>query len=214
MEIEVFEEKRIGRKKNELVQVNESEYKNEEVKYFSREEYISLLDSANGFYKMVYLLFFETGARVEEARSIKFCDVDFSTGKIKINTLKQRNKIKYRILVISDSHKSRILQHKDNNSLGKDDYILTKLPGRNPITQQGLDKALKADCRDLEIDILKAHCHTWRHTRAIQLLDSGMDIVKVKMFLGHSNIQNTLIYLRYSNKDFVRAIIEANKNIM
>jgi len=213
MEIEVFEEKKIGRKKTELVPVNESDYKNEEIKYFSRQEYTQLLDSMNGFYKMVYFLLFETGARVEEARSIKFCDVDFPTGKIKINTLKQRKRIKYRVLIISDSLKALVLQHKDNNFLRKDDYILAKLPGRNPITQQGLDKALKADCRELGIDISKAHCHTWRHTRAIQLLDAGMDIVKVKMFLGHANIQNTLIYLRYSNRDFVRAIIEANKNI-
>lgn len=213
MEIEVFEEKKIGRKKTELIQINESDYKNEEVKYFSREEYTQLLDSVDGFYKMVYLLLFETGARVEEARSIKFGDIEFPTGKIKINTLKQRKKIKYRVLVISDSLKALILQHKDNSSLLKDDYILAKLSGRNPITQQGLDKALKTDCRILGIDISKAHCHTWRHTRAIQLLDSGMDIVKVKMFLGHANIQNTLIYLRYSNRDFVRAIVEANKSM-
>ncbi|HBD93461.1 MAG: hypothetical protein A2015_09660 [Spirochaetes bacterium GWF1_31_7] len=53
----------------------------------------------------------------------------------------------------------------------------------------------------------------WRHTRAIQLLESGVDIVKVQKFLGHSSIQNTLIYLKYSYREFDRAILQANESI-
>ncbi|MHB1546832.1 MAG: tyrosine-type recombinase/integrase, partial [bacterium] len=49
-----------------------------------------------------------------------------------------------------------------------------------------------------------------RHTRAIHLLDAGMNIMLLKNFLGHANISNTLIYLKYSNKDMVRAIDDAN----
>lgn len=39
---------------------------------------------------MVYLLLFETAARISEVRAIKFSDIDLNTNKIKIITLKQR----------------------------------------------------------------------------------------------------------------------------
>ncbi len=56
----------------------------------------------------------------------------------------------------------------------------------------------------------KAHPHDLRHTLAIHLLDSGMNIMLLKNFLGHSNIVNRLIYLKYSNKDMAEAIDRAN----
>ena len=55
--------------------------------------------------------------------------------------------------------------------------------------------------------------YSYDSRKFLQLLESGVDIIKVQKFLGHASIQNTLIYLKYSNKDFEKAIINANKNI-
>lgn len=74
-----------------------------------------------------------------------------------------------------------------------------------------MDKKLKDDCKKLGIDIKKAHMHTFRHTRAIQLLDSGMEIRLVQLFLGHESILTTVKYLRYSNKHVDAAIRVANQ---
>ena len=69
---------------------------------------------------------------------------------------------------------------------------------------QGLEMRLGKDYLDRE------HPHALRHARAVHLLDSGMNRMLLKNFLGHSNIVNTLIYLKYSNKDMAEAIDRAN----
>lgn len=55
-----------------------------------------------------------------------------------------------------------------------------------------------------------AHPHTLRHSRAIQLLNSGVNIMQVKAILGHSNLMNTMVYLKYSDKDIQNSIRKSN----
>lgn len=158
-------------------------------------------------------MFFETGGRVEEIRSLKYSDVDFDLNKIRIKTSKQRNNNTYRVLPISDSLKAILLQHKMEKDLENSDYILSKKSGNSSVIRQAFDKMMKIHCEKLGIEREKAHCHSWRHTRAISLLEGGVDIVKVQKFLGHSSIQNTLIYLKYSDKSFDEAIVGVNRGI-
>ena len=93
------------------------------------------------------------------------------------------------------------------------DFILAKVSGKPAITKVGFSLMLKNLVeRILGKEYLdKAHPHALRHARAIHLLDSGMNIMLLKNFLGHSNIVNTLIYLKYSNKDLYEAIDKANR---
>lgn len=37
--------------------------------------------------------------------------------------------------------------------------------------------------------------HTFRHSRAVKWLQSGMDVTEVQKMLGHTNIQSTMVYL-------------------
>lgn len=185
------------------------------IKYFKIDELKKLINSTSSpFYKMIYLLLFETAARISEARLVKFSDIDLNTNKIRIVTLKQRhNRNIYRVLKISDTLKAATLQHRLANNLSENDFIFTKNTTSKPVSKQAIDKNLKKDVGTIfgKSMLDKAHPHIFRHTRAINLLDSGMNIVKLKDFLGHSNIQNTLIYLRYSNTDVLRSIDDANK---
>ncbi|MHB1546566.1 MAG: tyrosine-type recombinase/integrase [bacterium] len=167
----------------------------------------------NPFHKLIALALYETGARIEEARALKFSDIDTSNGRIKILTLKQRkaNKI-YRYLKISDKLLSLILNHRIANKLSDADFIFSKAPGGPAIARKSIAYILKYNTDKLlgKDELYKAHPHALRHTRAIHLLDAGMNIMLLKNFLGHANISNTLIYLKYSNKDMARAIDDAN----
>ena len=58
-----------------------------------------------------------------------------------------------------------------------------------------------------------AHPHTLRHSRAVQLLNSGVNIMQVKEILGHASLMNTMVYLRYSNKDIQDNMQRANESM-
>jgi site-specific recombinase XerD len=188
-------------------------YENDNIVFYSSEQLEKLKNGiTNEFHRLVLLLLYETGARVEEVRDIKFSDIE-NSGRIKVLTLKQRKKNKiYRYLKISDRLLSAILQHRIDNNLSDNDFILTKTSGGSAITRKSISYILKYNTEKTlgKENLYKAHPHALRHTRAIHLLDSGMNIMLLKNFLGHSNISNTLIYLKYSNKDMADAIDKAN----
>ena len=65
--------------------------------------------------------------------------------------------------------------------------------------------------------------HSFRHSRAVDLLQRGRDITEIKNRLGHDNIQSTMAYLhldlnrrRRIQKDFIRymqSVIHDDKKI-
>jgi integrase len=58
-------------------------------------------------------------------------------------------------------------------------------------SQKGVQWAVKEAAKRAGI-IKEVHVHTLRHTCATHLLEDGMDIISVKNFLGHENIETTI----------------------
>ena len=216
-EVVVYTEIKKSNGKTKLVETElkgkNNYYDNDNIVFYSVEQLKALLDGiTNEFHKLAVLLMYETGARIEEVRELKFSDVE-SSGRIKVLTLKQRkaNKI-YRYLKISDKLMALVLSHRLNNKLNDNDYILSKTSGGPAIARKSISYTLKYNTEKVlgKAYLDKAHPHALRHTRAVHLLDSGMNIMLLKNFLGHSNISNTLIYLKYSNADMAAAVDKAN----
>ncbi len=221
-EIAIYTETPITKngKKTELIETDlktNNYYENDNIVFFTASQIKTLTDGIdNPFHKLVILLLYETGARIEEARTLKFSDIDTGNGRVKVLTLKQRKKNKiYRYLKISDKLLSLILNHRVTAKLTDEDFILSQRQGKPAITRKGISLMFKSYVVKLlgQSNLDKAHPHALRHTRAVHLLDSGMNIMLLKNFLGHASISNTLIYLKYSNKDMAEAINRANNGL-
>jgi integrase len=191
-------------------------YYDEEIKYLKESEIISVFGSINNeFHKMLFQFLFETGGRISEVLQVKFSDIDFKYNKVRLLTLKRQNKKGTRVLTISNSLINKILLYEKKKSFKNFDYLFSKKSGCKFISIQAANKAVKKSILNClgENYFELAHPHTLRHSRAIQLLNSGVNIIHVKSILGHANIMNTLIYLKYSNKDLQESIIKANSSI-
>ena len=55
--------------------------------------------------------------------------------------------------------------------------------------------------------------HTFRHTRAVHLLDKGVNIIYIQELLGHSSINTTMEYAKVIEKSKFDAIKKANPRI-
>ena len=186
----------------------------ETIKFFYKEDTVRLIENIkNSFHKLLFLFIYETGSRISEALSVKYADIDEFTSKVKIPVLKQRRKV-WKFLKISDKLLSLILSRRVSG-FEKNDYIFARFKSKRHISLQAADKAFAKCVKNILGDNYsdRAHLHALRHSRAIHLLDSGMNIMLLKNFLGHNNISNTLIYLKYSSKDLDKAIEQANINL-
>jgi type 1 fimbriae regulatory protein FimB len=139
--------------------------------------------------KAIFLLAYRHGLRASEIGLLRVSDVDFKRLRIMLHRLKGS---------LSGEHP---LQADEARALkawlkqrGTDSPVL--FPSRRglPISRQMLDVLMKEYAELAAIPEQKRHFHVLKHSIATHLLDAGAELRFVQDWLGHSNIQNTVIY--------------------
>jgi integrase len=140
--------------------------------------------------KAIFLVAYRHGLRASEVGLLNVQDLDFQKQRIMIHRLKGS---------LSGIHplqpdEARILKS----------YLKTRgshsptlfVSNRNlPISRKTLDVLIKNYGKKVKLPQDKCHFHVLKHSIATHLLDTGeADIRFVQDWLGHANIQNTVIY--------------------
>ena len=139
--------------------------------------------------RALFLLAYRHGLRASEVGMLHKSDVDFKQLRLMCHRLKGSYSGQHTM----EPDEVRILKAYLNSR--EDDSPLLFPSRRNlPISRKRLDALMKhyGELAGLPRD--KQHFHVLKHTCATHLLETGDDLRFVQNWLGHSNIQNTVIY--------------------
>ncbi|MEK6856471.1 MAG: tyrosine-type recombinase/integrase, partial [Nanoarchaeota archaeon] len=159
----------------------------------SKEDIKSMINITNNSkHKLALSLLYYAGLRLDEARNLKWSDIDFNRNLLHIKKAKGD---KERIVFL---HQSIIDSLKDNG-LKQDGYVLLSERGRL-YHERSIQQIVKSAATKAKIN-KRVTPHTLRHSFATHLLESGADIRYIQALLGHRNLQTTQIYTHVANKD-------------
>lgn len=173
--------------------------------FLTKEEINSLLDACSlneplgRRDKLMLLILYNTGVRVSELLSLKCRDVlfDGSGSSAYIHVIGKGRKD--RNIPLWKSTATFTKKYISQNGLRQDDKLFMNYAG-DELTRSGVryriaclvEKAQKTTS-GLKNKIISAH--TFRHSTALHLLQSGVDISTIAIWLGHENINTTHKYM-------------------
>jgi len=145
--------------------------------------------------KLIIALFYGCGLRRLEGFNLCLQDVDFERKTVFI---KQGKNYKDRIVPMSDGVCRELLDYIYNfRHLLKLNHNRLFISCYVAIAKKF--KYLLNSCQNENIKAKKPHLHVLRHSIATHLLQNGMSIENISLFLGHSSLDSTQIYTHLIN---------------
>lgn len=187
------------------------------IDYLTMEEVRTLLSSidtgtANGLRNAAMLsLLYDSAARVQELCDLAISNVDVMKCTVTL-TGKGRKTRCVPIMKRTVQLVSSYLKHMNSTAAEAAAPLFPNRTG-NKMTRAGVAYIFG---KYVEIARLprfnNLHPHCLRHSKAIHMLDSGIQLYYIRDFLGHSSIQTTEIYLRVSQTQIRAALENLNGN--
>ncbi len=156
---------------------------------------------------------YDTGARVQELIDLKVVDVRLTKPATIMLTGKGNKK---RCVPIMERTKNLLENYMIENLLlenGNQVHPLFYNSRRHPFTRSGIAYILEKYLKQARIcypEIIfpnKIHPHMIRHTKAMHLLEAGVNLIYIRDLLGHVNVTTTEIYMRVST-EIKRKVLE------
>lgn len=175
------------------------------IKYLTQQEAYSLFKTIENTYTshslrdlVIFRIAYRCGLRVSEIALLKMQDYNASKGELYCRRLKGSNNNTLRL----DSKTKYILdEYIVENNITSTSQVLFSSQKNNPISRQTLDYLMKKYCSMAGIeDKSKHHFHALKHTTAVHLAESDMDIKELQWWLGHKSVSNTEIYFQFTTK--------------
>lgn len=151
-------------------------------------------------------LMYDTGARVQELADLKVDSVRINSKPYTIRLFGKGRKA--RIVPLMKEQVAILREYMEENNLDNDNKASHPLfynSRHEKLTREGITYILSlyADLARKESPHLiptRLSCHSLRHSRAMHLLQAGVNIVHIRDILGHVSIQTTDVYARADSK--------------
>jgi len=163
------------------------------IKYLSKEEIERLFSCIkNSRDKALFGLTYLYGLRISEALSLKLSHIDLENKRILVHRLKGGIGGERPLFDTAEKLIRKYLKKRIDTG----DALFTGRQGN--LSRQRVQQLFKAYAQKADINP-KYSVHSLRHSIATHLLDAGEGIEFVRDHLGHTNIQNTMIYAQITN---------------
>ena len=188
-----------------------------EVAFICPEAVAAIVGSAEGNARehALLALLYDSGARVSEISAATRKDVRLKAPA----TVRLLGKGRKMRTVPLCSQMSQIMHRYLDVYSGNPDDPLFKNRSGDPIGRAGIAWILSkhvAAAHDANPELVpaKLHPHQLRHSKAVHLLESGVNLIYIRDFLGHSSVTTTEIYARASVKAKKEAIEKAAAGVI
>ena len=163
-------------------------------------------------------LMYDSGARVQEI-------IDLTPSMLQLNkpaTIRIIGKgNKARLVPMLDAQTDHLKNYLKENSLNEpfaNMYPLFFNSRRGKLTRAGINYTVKKNAEKARgengtIIPDRISCHSLRHSKAMHLLQAGVNLVYIRDILGHVSIQTTEVYARADSKQKREALEKAYVNV-
>src|SRR6266508_1782643 len=157
--------------------------------------------------RALLLFLYNTGARVQEVADLRFGHLDFGP-PARVQLCGKGNKWRTCPLWAETADQLQRLIEQEKQSPSADAPIFVSKPSR-PLTRFGIYKIVRWCCGHL--DSGGAHPrhvspHLFRHTAAVHLLESGVEVNVIRGWLGHVTLETTNRYAEITTQTKEKAL--------
>ncbi len=162
----------------------------------SKKEILEIINACENIkHKLIIQILYCSGLRVSEVINLKINDIDLNRKSIHIKGAKGK---KDRITIISETVLNNIDKYlQEWQPL---EYVFESMRG-GKLTTRTVQAIVSQNTRKAHI-FKNITPHTFRHSFATHLLESGLDIRYIQVLLGHSRLETTQIYTKVATTQF------------
>ena len=143
---------------------------------------------------LIVMMMFRHGLRVGEAVSLKWDQVDFKASTLHVNRLKGSKGSVHPI----PGPELRLLRKLEREKNSRYIFLSER---KSPLTTQAVYRMLRNVEQGLGWDF-PIHPHMLRHSCGYYLANQGHDTRAIQMYMGHTSINNTVLYTQLTGDQF------------